>query len=161
MHEVSDSVTGTAHLWKSAATELEEQVAAATGNEQRVAIIQRYLIQQLVKKQQPDKAVTFCLWQINHYKGQLSLNQLSNETGISLRQLGRRFNNCVGLSPKEYTRISRFIHSLKQLKKYPAISLTEVAYESGYYDQSHFIHDCKEYSGLTPGELVVAPNVLH
>lgn len=160
MNEVTDSVVGTEHLWGNATYELEERVADAHTNDERVSIIQQYLIQQLVKKQQPDKAIAHCLWQINLYKGQFTLNQLSNETGISLRQLGRRFNNCVGLSPKEYTRINRFLHSLVQLKKYPAISLTEVAYESGYYDQAHFIHDCKSYSGYSPGELLVTPNIL-
>lgn len=160
MNAITDSVVGTEHLWENATTDLEERVANAHSNEERVAIIQQYLIQQLVKKQQPDKAIAHCLWQINLYKGQLSLNQLSDETGISLRQLGRRFNNCVGLSPKEYTRINRFLHSLVHLKKYPAISLTEVAYESGYYDQAHFIHDCKSYSGYSPGELLVTPDIL-
>ncbi|WP_350340143.1 helix-turn-helix domain-containing protein [Paraflavitalea speifideaquila] len=31
-------------------------------------------------------------------------------------------------------------------------SLTDIAYECGYYDQSHFIHDFKEFSGYHPGQ---------
>jgi AraC-like DNA-binding protein len=30
------------------------------------------------------------------------------------------------------------------------ISLTELAYESAYYDQSHFISDFRKMTGLTP-----------
>jgi AraC-like DNA-binding protein len=161
MHEVTDSVAGMDHFWEHASTELEEKVALTHTNKERVSIIQHYLIQLLTKKQKADKAVEYCLWQINLLKGQLSVNQLSEKTGISLRQLGRRFNNCVGLSPKEYTRISRFIHSLPHLKKLPSVSLTEVAYESGYYDQAHFIHDYKEYTGLTPGEVRTSGNIIY
>jgi AraC-like DNA-binding protein len=29
-------------------------------------------------------------------------------------------------------------------------SLTSIALECGYYDQSHFIHDFKEFPGLHP-----------
>ncbi|MDX2048027.1 MAG: hypothetical protein SFU87_14650 [Chitinophagaceae bacterium] len=39
--------------------------------------------------------------------------------------------------------------------------LTEIAYESDYYDQAHYIHDCREYSGYTPGQLIAANNCLY
>mgnify|MGYP002622144926 CR=1 FL=1 len=29
-------------------------------------------------------------------------------------------------------------------------SLTEIAADLGYFDQSHFVHDFKAYTGLTP-----------
>ncbi|MBL7727053.1 MAG: helix-turn-helix domain-containing protein, partial [Dinghuibacter sp.] len=31
-----------------------------------------------------------------------------------------------------------------------ALRLTDIAYECGYFDQSHFIHDFKQFSGYTP-----------
>jgi AraC-like DNA-binding protein len=91
----------------------------------------------------------------------LSAKQLSEKINISQRQLSRRFNSYVGISPKEFIRTNRFIYSLKHLKKYPAINLTEIAYESGYYDQAHFIRECKEFSGLTPGELIASENIIY
>ena len=30
------------------------------------------------------------------------------------------------------------------------LSLTEIAFKYGYYDQSHFIHDFKQFSGYHP-----------
>jgi AraC-like DNA-binding protein len=66
----------------------------------------------------------------------------------------------MGLSPKEYLRVSRFLHSLEVLKKDNS-HLTGVAYESGYYDQAHFIHEYKVFSGLTPGELKMTGNILY
>ena len=161
MHEVSDMVVGLNDLWKETAAELEERVAGANNNDERVLILQHYLIQQLKKQEKPDESIEHWLWQVNFYKGQLSVEGLSKKVNISQRQLGRRFNQAVGLSPKEYSRVARFIHSLAHLKKYPSITLTEIAYESGYYDQAHFIHDYRIYAGLTPGELIADSNILY
>lgn len=161
MHEVSDLVVGLNDLWKSIAVEMEERVVCAITNEERVSIVQQYLLQQLDRQTKPDIDVEHWLWQVNYFKGQLSVEELSRKFNISQRQLGRRFNQTVGLSPKEFSRVTRFIHSLTYLRKYPSLSLTEIAYESGYYDQAHFIHDYKDYSGHTPGELVVGAGVLY
>jgi AraC-like DNA-binding protein len=157
MNELSDKVAGLSILWKEAAW-LEEKVAGATNDEDRVRIVQDILLQKLLKLKRDDSHVAFCLWQVNNAQGLLSVRELSEKANISSRQLGRRFNDSVGLSPKEFTRISRFIHSLKQLKKFPSQSLTSLAYNSGYYDQSHFIRDFKDYAGVTPGELLNSGN---
>lgn len=45
----------------------------------------------------------------------------------------------VQCSPKRF---------LKNKKK----SLTDIAYDCGYYDQSHFINDFKEFSGYHPSQ---------
>ena len=161
MNEVSDTVIDLNYLWKGIASEMEERVFEAGNNQERVNIIQQYLYMHLVKKIKIDKAVEQCLWQINYLKGQLSAKQLSEKINISQRQLGRRFNSYIGLSPKEFIRTARFIHSLKHLKRYPAVNLTEIAYESGYYDQAHFIREYKEFSGFTPGELIASDNIIY
>jgi len=161
MHEVSDTMIDLRDLWKNNAAEMEERISWAANNHQRVAIIQEYLTRQLGRLKKLDKTVEHWLWQVNFFKGQLAVEDLSRKVNISHRQLGRRFNQTVGLSPKEFSRVTRFIHSLKHLKKYPILSLTEIAYESGYYDQAHFIHDYKNYAGVTPGELVADASILY
>jgi len=161
MHEVSDTMIDLRDLWKNNAAEMEGRVSCAMDNHKRVAIIQEYLTRQLERLKKPDKTVEHWLWQVNYFKGQLPVEDLSRKVNISQRQLGRRFNQTVGLSPKEFSRVTRFIHSLKHLKKYPTRSLTEIAYESGYYDQAHFIHDYKNYAGVTPGELVADESILY
>jgi AraC-like DNA-binding protein len=147
-------------LWPDA-HELEEKLSAAENNEERAFILQESLVKKLRTNYCSDESVTHCLWQLNLHKGALNAQQLADGVGLSRRQLGRRFNDHIGMAPKEFARVSRFIHSLKHLKRYPALSLTEVAYESGYYDQAHFIHDYREFAGMTPGELVDCPNIVY
>ncbi|MHA4807352.1 helix-turn-helix domain-containing protein [Flavitalea flava] len=57
----------------------------------------------------------------------MPVSKLTGDTGLSQRHLSRKFQQYVGLSPKEYLRVCRFIRSLHHLKKYPLLSLTEVA----------------------------------
>ena len=68
---------------------------------------------------------------------------------VGERQLERLFKKYIGLSPKYYARIIRFnyIFKLIQSKKN---SWTEIVYQSGYYDQSHFIQNFKAFTGEDP-----------
>jgi AraC-like DNA-binding protein len=69
--------------------------------------------------------------------------------GLSARQYRRRFEQEVGLTPKAFERVRRLQRAIGTLSKG---SLAEVAAEAGYYDQSHFIRDFREFSGMTPTE---------
>jgi AraC-like DNA-binding protein len=161
MNAITNGIIGLEHVWGTMAGEVEERIASARDNKERVTIIQQYLLRLFYTGYSNDKAVEHCLWQLNLFKGQLSAADLADKAGLSQRQLARRFNDRLGLAPKEYTRVSRFMHSLEVLKNNPAQSLTEIAYESGYYDQAHCIHEYREFAGLTPGELRAASHVLY
>ena len=160
MHVLTDTTTVLADVWKGMASEIEDKLANACNNDVRVFIIQQYLAQQLAHSKD-DKQIAWCLQLAQTSTDSLSVKQLTDETGLSQRHLSRKFQQCIGLSPKEYLRVSRFIKSLQHLKKYPDHSLTDVAYESGYYDQAHFIRDYKAYTGLTPGEVVQSRDILY
>jgi AraC-like DNA-binding protein len=160
MHVYSDTTTILEEIWKNKASEIEDSLANACNNDIRVSIIQQFLVQQLAGSKD-DRQIAWCLKHTKASSDILSVKQLTDQTGLSQRQLSRRFQQSIGLSPKEYLRVSRFISSLRYLKKYPAHSLTDIAYESGYYDQAHFIRDYKDYSGYTPGELAQSQHILY
>lgn len=159
MQELSDVVVPLSHLWPGMVAELEDRLAMAATNQARVAMLQQYLLQKLVIEKE-DRQVTYCLNQIALCDGSITVQALTAATGLSQRHLSRRFQQCVGLSPQAYIRVSRFIRSLAHLKKYPAVSLTEIGYDSGYYDQSHFNREYKVFTGYTPGEVASAPHIL-
>ncbi len=160
MSELTNMTTGLDDLWGREARELQEQVGGCTVNRARVHMLQQYLLRRLEKDYEAAHEFEYCLWQINLLKGSLKIKDLSQKTNISQRQLSRQFNDRLGMSPKEFARISRFIDALSIIKKQPTESLTQVACASGYYDQSHFIHDCREFAGLSPKELMTAGYVI-
>jgi len=160
MHILADNVVALEAIWKEKAAEIEGRLAEAPHNQARVNIVQQLLTEQIAGSND-DPQLIYCLEQAKLNQESLTVSQLAKKIGLSQRQLSRRFQQHVGLSPKEYLRVSRFTHSLQHLKRYPACSLTEIAYESRYFDQAHFIRDYKEYTGYTPGEVVKASDIVY
>lgn len=80
--------------------------------------------------------------------------------GMSLRQLERKFEQLVGLSPKQLARIIRFQSVFRSAGCTPAPAWAEVALDCGYYDQAHFIREFKQLSGQSPAALFAAGSPL-
>ena len=78
-----------------------------------------------------------------------NIENVAERHGISSRYLQKIFTQHTGLTPKLYSKVNRFQNSVVMLGR-EGISLTEVAYSSGYFDQSHFIREFKTFTGLTP-----------
>jgi len=74
---------------------------------------------------------------------------IAHRYNISSRYLRKLFLQYTGVTPKLYNKIHRFQHSL-QLVSESGSSLTSIAYDCGYADQSHFIRDFKSFTGFPP-----------
>jgi len=92
--------------------------------------------------------------------GETDISRLADAACLSTKQYSRIFLEHTGVNPKEFSRTIRFQRALHLLEKHPHISFTALAFECGYYDQSHMIKEFKSYSGYTPGEYlaVCAPH---
>lgn len=128
---------------------LEEQVMLAKSHQQRVQIISRFLELQLQKRKHAETAAHIAVKQIIHQKGQLNVEALASQICLSTRQFERKFKEHSGFTPKLYTRIIRFQQALAAYGGQNR-SLTEIGYACGYYDQSHFIREFREFSGYHP-----------
>jgi AraC-like DNA-binding protein len=71
---------------------------------------------------------------------------------VSERTLRNHFYEYVGCSPKEYIRLVKLRQVAYQMK-YSKNSLTDIAYDNNYADQAHFIHDVKNFTGMSPKQL--------
>ena len=80
----------------------------------------------------------------------LSLDQLADQSCLSIRQFIRKFDERIGLSPKQFERIARFDKAYRMRNKYPSLDWLSVAIACGYYDHQHFAKDCKELTYLSP-----------
>jgi len=80
----------------------------------------------------------------------LNVDLIAREANMGYRNLERCFIEQVGMSPKLYLNNCRFNHILTTKLRNPHKDLITLAFDSGYYDQSHFIKDFKKFSGYTP-----------
>jgi len=130
---------------------LEEQIMLARDNQARARVLSTFLLEQLNKHKPKDAAIQAAVKQVVHSTSLQSIEQLSYQFNLSQRQFERKFTEYAGFTPKTYSRIIRFQSALNQYGG-AFKSLTDLAYECGYYDQSHFIHEFKEFSGYHPGQ---------
>jgi AraC-like DNA-binding protein len=84
--------------------------------------------------------------------GRIKVDELATTLNVSPRTLERRFKENLGLAPKQFIRLVRFNQTMEKLKKHDTkTTYADIAYESGYTDQAHFINDFKSLSGISPG----------
>lgn len=129
---------------------LEEKIMLAGNNYQRVKLVSDFLQARLKNIRTEYITISSTIKAILNFWQATSVKALADNNFLSLRQFERRFKELSGFSPKLFLRIARFNTLLK--KDLQNKSLTQIAHEYGYYDQSHFIHDFQNFSGYNPKE---------
>jgi hypothetical protein len=136
------------------AKELEQKIIQAAGTKERIEIVEGFLLDKLNDKTTIDNIVKTTIDTLLSTKGTSSINAILKEDLSKRRQLERKFLNQIGISPKQLGKVIRLQAALKMLLKQQPESLTQIAYENEYYDQTHFIKDFKEFTGTTPGKFL-------
>ena len=111
-------------------------------------IIQSYFLRKLSQVKEPlpiDFALQYLLANNN-----TNIDRIAAMACMSVRNFERKCKERLGMPAKMYARIARFHKAYKFLESRPTISWTDLTYEAGYYDQTHFIKDFKEFAKLTP-----------
>jgi len=78
------------------------------------------------------------------------LEEWASKACLSLRQFERNFITRVGIAPKLFIRITRFVHAMKIKNEYPDKSWAEVALECNYTDSSHLLKEFKVFAEFPP-----------
>jgi AraC-like DNA-binding protein len=88
---------------------------------------------------------------LSDFKKELSVEDIAKQFSLSSRTLNRLFKKHLGISPTAFRKIARFRHSLKnKIFNSEFNTLTKIAYESNFYDQSYFIKIYKNLTGQNP-----------
>jgi len=150
--EINDSYLDITLLAQAKKFDLEERLLASASLEESLALIEKFILKLSAQSPTDDDRIIFATEQLKNSKGLLSLVQLRNELHITERSFQRLFENNIGISPNLYKRICQFQAAFDQIHQTSLLKLINVAYDSGFADQSHFIRVFKEFTGLTPNE---------
>lgn len=132
---------------RSSVNEVEEKLAIALTDKQKIKIIEQFLMAHL-KDIQSDKLIVEAVKLIYHSKGTIRVKELNEKLFISQSPFEKRFRRIVGTTPKKFASIIRFNAVLNNLNE--TKTLTEICYENNFFDQAHFIKDFKQFTGQTP-----------
>lgn len=141
------------------AKELEQKIIHATDSKQRIEIIENFLLEKLNDKTTIDNIVKQTVDALLSSNGTKSITTILKEDLSKRRQLERNFKKQIGVSPKQLGKVIRLQTALKMLLNKKTDNLTNIAYESEYFDQSHFIKDFKEFTGINPKEFLGNENM--
>ncbi|PBQ31295.1 AraC family transcriptional regulator [Sphingobacteriaceae bacterium] len=126
---------------------LEDQLADSHSNLESFQLSERFFLKFLSSKKQ-DYLIVNAVQTIKLSKGSLPVKILVNTFPISHDAFEKRFRKTTGTSPKHFSSIVRFRHLISN---YTAnVTLTDLAYDSGFFDQNHFIKNFKSFTGETP-----------
>ena len=127
--------------------DVEDKLAYANTDAQRITIVEQFLVSQL-KDIQADKLIVEAVKLIYQSHGTIRIKELNEKLFISQSPIEKRFRKVVGTTPKKFASIVRFNAVLNSFN--PSKSLTELCYEHHFFDQAHFIKDFKQFTGDTP-----------
>jgi len=127
----------------------------AAGTTHQIKIISDYVLD-LVKysSDDADNSIKLAVSTIINSKGLIQIKQLREQLYINERTFERRFVKEIGVTPKQFAKIIQFNFSLNQIQETDYTKLTNIAYDNGFADQSHFIRTFKKYTGETPREVL-------
>lgn len=158
--ELVDLTVESDTLWGASAVAIGERIADSRSPQQALAFLQQLVITRLPNACPPDPIVAATVRQLLSGRT-ASIRHLAESLSISERQLRRRCEAWVGLSPKALHRVLRFqvLQALAQrntaLGRRPAgHGLARLAAEAGYADQAHLSRECLRLSGETPRSLL-------
>jgi AraC-like DNA-binding protein len=137
-------------LWGVLARELRERLGEAASDEEQFAIVERVLLARAGDRLRHHPAVGYALREFTRVPHMRTVADVSQQVGLSQRRFIELFAEQTGLTPKMFCRVRRFQASIRRAHKSAHIDWTTLALDCGYFDQAHFIHDFREFSGLTP-----------
>ena len=150
-HELTGSCVDLNLLPNKKEKYLQDRLFHAGTIREQVDILSSYLSSFIQNKNnQPDLVTRYAVTEIGKVKSPVSLKDLQQKLQLSERSFERKFKQAVGITPKLFSRICRFQEALTQLRNNQYRKLSDIAYENGYADQSHFIRSFKEFTGISP-----------
>lgn len=153
LRQLTDRYISLSSLYGKKGKQIEATVLNAPGLQQRAALLQDFLSALLTVNPPAGSMIPHRIAEmmINKDKA-VKIEALSRQLNVGRRHLERKFIEQTGMTPKMLFNIIRFQNIFRIMNNKKIRSLTDLSYEAGYYDQSHFNRDFKRFAGASPKE---------
>ncbi|MET7279923.1 helix-turn-helix domain-containing protein [Kribbella sp. NPDC005582] len=152
--ELCDRPATLEQVWGGpAVAELRDRLAAADGPLAMLTLLEEELVRRLRETAGLD-LVSQAGSVIAATNGAVAIGDLTAAAGVSSTHLNQRFKEIIGVTPKRLARTYRFAATVLAIDPAVPIDWSEVAARAGYFDQAHFGHEFRKFTGLTPTRYV-------
>ena len=154
IHELTNRFADLEDVWGPAASALPVRFAEMDETA-RIGALESLLIGRIRNRTEWNSAIDVLglAALVLESRGQVTVEELAFQAGVSRQHLTRVFRDCVGISPKVYCRLARFQSGLVYAGSGETVDWAQAALDMGYADQSHMIAEFREFSSLTPSML--------
>ena len=139
-------------LWGSLARELRERALAAKTPETKLRVVELVLLQRAAGMFDGQPVVEYAVENFLLQPATARITEVAHKTGFSSRRFIELFKQHVGMTPKLFCRVRRFQKVLRGITSGRPVNWTDTALQCGYFDQAHFIHDFRAFSGINPSK---------
>lgn len=126
------------------------RVQEASSQRERLAVVESFLLRRAARSERPETVLSHAVDLVARHHGSVRVERLAAHLGIGRRRLERGFRRHVGLTPKQFARLTRFQAAIARLARSPEVRWADLAADLGFYDQAHLIREFRSFAGLTP-----------
>jgi AraC-like DNA-binding protein len=148
--ELRDTTVSLETLWGAEAEDLRDRLLEAPTPQARIEVLERVLLDELARGFDAHGAVDFALHRFMAKPQAITVAGVTEQIGLSPKRFIQVFRDETGFTPKVFCRIRRFQQALDLMEGRRSVEWAEVALDCGYFDQAHFIHDFRAFSGTNP-----------
>jgi AraC-like DNA-binding protein len=148
----NDQVSDLTDILGKPIEQLHVKLLGTADTVKRIELIESFLLHQLIQGEKRSfriEKVGHILKSMAKEATEIKINAVASKHGISSRGLNKLVYRHTGLTPIAFNKIRRFQSSLKLIARNDQ-PLTAIAYDCGYFDQSHFIKEFRSFTGVTP-----------
>ncbi|TYP94802.1 AraC-type DNA-binding protein [Fodinibius salinus] len=154
LHKLKDTNIGAGNICPGLTDATWERMVGLKSQKQLSSALDQVIFRMKSKSDDSVDPIAIALTQyIRDRKGNITVKDLTNNFGISKRQLERRFRSTIGVNMKSYARIVRFLYTKSLIELKPQENLLNIAFDNGYYDHAHLTKDFKKMAGFLPSEI--------
>jgi AraC-like DNA-binding protein len=143
-------------LWGRLARELRERTLAANAPEAKLRTVEFMLLERAAGMFAGQPVVEYAVERFLARPAALRVNEVADRTGFSHRRFIELFKQHVGMTPKLFCRVRRFQQVLRRITSGEPVNWSDLALDGGYFDQAHFIHDFRAFSGINPSKYLAS-----
>ncbi len=137
-------------VWGRQICDLREQLLAAVTPPAMFDLLEATLLRRLATPSLWQRIIQQAANQFITSPTSAHVRQIQETTGYSAKTFIRQFQQHVGLTPKVFCRVLRFQKVLGLIGEMAVVDWANIALTCGYFDQSHLIHDFREFAGISP-----------
>jgi AraC-like DNA-binding protein len=155
--ELANQVVELDSVWGQGTWHWRDQLLAAPGPRSKFRILEQLLFRKLSENCGKPRHQNAVYWALDRYLAEQHLQTIgavSEQLGFSHKHFIDLFRRETGLTPKLFCRIRRFQQVLVEIQTRKSIDWADIACSCGYFDQSHFVHDFLNFSGLNPSRFL-------